>query len=126
MNYSSSSEFDRELKSLAKKWRSLYDDFKPVKKTLPLLYVQQDHETDEEFRVRRDQFFNNKRATILQTTEEGKELVKMRLDCASLGGKDILRLVFVYVRDGDTLTFIELFSKNDKKREDAHRIKKYL
>ena len=126
MNYSTSSEFDRELKTLSKKWRSLPNDFKPVKKSLPLLYTIQPDETDENLRMRRDQFFNNKRATILHTTKDGIEIVKMRLDCASLGNKDMLRLVFVYIMQGDTITFIELYSKNDKQREDQVRIKKYL
>jgi hypothetical protein len=126
MNYSTSSEFDRELKTLSKKWRSLPNDFKSVKKSLPLLYTIQPDETDENLRMRRDQFFNNKRATILHTTKDGIEIVKMRLDCASLGNKDMLRLVFVYIMQGDTITFIELYSKNDKQREDQVRIKKYL
>ena len=126
MNYSTSSEFDRELKTLSKKWRSLPNDFKPVKKSLPLLYTIQPDETDENLRMRRDQFFNNKRATILHTTKDGIEIVKMRLDCASLGNKDMLRLVFVYIMQGDTITFIELYSKHDKQREDQVRIKKYL
>ncbi len=126
MNYSTSSEFDRELKTLSKKWRSLPNDFKPVKKSLPLLHTIQPDETDENIRMRRDQFFNNKRATILHMTKDGIEIVKMRLDCASLGSKDMLRLVFVYIMQGDTITFIELYSKNDKQREDQVRIKKYL
>ncbi len=124
MNYSTSSEFDSEFKSLSKRWRSLPSDFIPVKKSLPLLYAAQADETEENLRVRRDQFFNNKRATILHTSEAG-EIVKMRLDCASLGNKDMLRLVFVYVREGNTIKFIELFSKNDKSREDVNRIKRY-
>jgi len=126
MNYSTSSEFDRELKALSKKWRSLSNDFKPVKKSLPLLYTIQPDETEENLRMRRDQFFNNKRATILHATQDGIEIVKMRLDCASLGNKDILRLVFVYVKYGETIEFIELYSKNDKQREDQSRIKKYI
>jgi hypothetical protein len=126
MNYSTSSEFDRELKALSKKWRSLPNDFIPVKKSLPLLYATQPDETEENLRMRRDQFFNNKRATLLHTTEAGIEIVKMRLDCASLGNKDILRLVFVYAKYGETIEFIELYSKNDRQREDQSRIKRYL
>jgi len=125
MNYSASSEFDSELKALSKKWRSLPNDFIPVKKSLPLLYAVQADETEENLRARRAQFFNNKRATILHTNEAGIEIVKMRLDCASLGNKDILRLVFVYAREGNAIKFIELYSKNDKSREDLNRIKKY-
>jgi len=126
MNYSTSSEFDRELKTLSKKWRSLPKDLITVKKTLPLLYIIQPDETEESLRLRRDQFFNNKRATIIRTTKDGIEIVKMRLDCASLNNKDILRLIFVFANYGETIEFIELYSKNDKQREDQSRIKKYL
>lgn len=126
MNYSTSSEFDRELKTFSKRWRSLPNDFVPVKRSLPLLYAIQPNETEESLRLRRDQFFNNKRATILYTTKDGTEIVKMRLDCVSLGNKDILRLVFVYAKYGETIEFIELYSKNDKKREDQSRINAYL
>jgi hypothetical protein len=37
-----------------------------------------------------------------------------------------LRLVFVAIVNADTVTFIEIYSKNDKSREDAQRVKKYL
>lgn len=126
MNFSTSPEFDRDLKSLIKKWRSLADDFIPVKKTLPLLYSVQADETEADFRARRAQFFNNKRATILQTTDNGNEVVKMRLDCVSLGNKNVLRLIFVYIKKGDEVVFVELFTKNDKNREDSRRFSRYV
>ncbi|HEV7951759.1 MAG TPA: hypothetical protein VGO98_00060 [Candidatus Saccharimonadales bacterium] len=125
MNFSSTPEFDKELKTLKKKWRSLPDDIDLVKKALPLLYKLQDDESGVELQLRRDQFFNNKRAAILQSTD-GKEVVKMRLDCASLGNKDAARLVFICIKSEDTITFTELYSKSDKNREDTARIKKYI
>ena len=126
MNFSTSSEFDRELKRFSKSWPSLKADFNPVYKTLPLLYTIQDNETDFDLRLRRRNFFNNKRATLLHTIESGAEVAKMRLDCKSLGNKDVLRLVFVYIKKGETIEFIELYSKTEKSREDQQRIKSYL
>lgn len=123
MNYSQTSEFERELKAFAKKWRSIPDDLKKVQVLIENLYIKQ-KEVDLE--AYREGIFNNKRAAILQVTDDGREVVKMRLDCASLGSKDILRLIFVYVKQGDTVTFIELYAKNDKSREDVRRISKYL
>lgn len=125
MNFSTTAEFDSELKKLSKKWRSLKTDFGPIYKTLPLLYSLQGGEKDDDLQFRRDGFLNNKRATILRT-DNVAEVVKVRLDCASLGGKDILRLVFVYIKNVETITFVELYSKNDKQREDQSRIKKYI
>jgi len=126
MNYSSTSEFDKELKKLTKDWRSLPKDLELVIKTLPLLYVLQGDESETTLQLRHEQFFRTKRATILKTTDDGKEVVKMRLDCVSLGSKDIIRLVFVFDRDAHTITFIELYAKNKKENEDQARIKKYL
>ncbi len=126
MNYNTSSEFDRELKKFTKNWPSLRTDFNPVRKTLPLLYELQENEVEADLKLRRDNFFNNKKAAILKTVENKVEVVKMRLDCASLGNKNLLRFVFVYVKINQTITFIELYSKNDKQREDQSRIKKYL
>jgi hypothetical protein len=126
MNFNTSSEFDRELKRFSKSWPSLKTDFTPVYKTLPLLYAVLENETDIDLRLRRSNFFNNKRATLLHTIGAGVEVVKMRLDCKSLGNKDVLRLVFVYIQNGDTIEFIELYSKTEKSREDQQRIKKYL
>lgn len=126
MNFSSTPEFNRELKTLSKKWRSLPNDIEVAKKTLPLMYQLQNNETPDVLQMRRDGFFNNKRATVLQTTDDGKEVVKMRLDCVSLGSKDIVRLVFVCVKSADTIMFVEIYAKNIKQREDQSRIKKYL
>ena len=126
MNFSTTPEFDRELKRFKKSWPSLDTDFDSVYKTLPLLYTLQDNEIDADLKIRRDGFFNNKRATILHPNQDGSEVVKMRLDCVSLGNKDILRLVFVYVKSDDKTNFIELYSKKDKQREDQSRIKKYF
>ncbi len=128
MIFSTAPEFDRELKNFTKKWRSLKTDFDSVYKTLPRLYEIQPKETVDELKQRRLEFFNNKRATILNDAVAGKELVKMRLDCASLGDKDMLRLVFVfvYIKIAGEIKFIEIFSKNEKSREDIRRIQKYL
>jgi hypothetical protein len=126
MNYNSTPEFDKELKKLTKDWRSLPKDLELVKKTLPLLYVLQSDESATALQLRHVQFFRTKRATILKTTDDGKEVVKMRLDCMSLGNKDMVRLVFVCVQDAHTITFIELYAKNKKENEDQARIKKYL
>lgn len=54
------------------------------------------------------------------------EVIKMRLDVQSLGASDKARLIFVAVRDKQSITFIELYAKNEKAREDTTRIKKHL
>jgi hypothetical protein len=122
MNFNHTPEFTRDLKKLAKKWRSLPDDLQRAQLIIRRLYVDAPDVNRNELRKA---FFNNKQATIL-TSDESFEVVKMRLDCASAGSRNMLRLVFVYVCVGDEVTFVELFSKNDKNREDAHRYRPYI
>src|SRR5690606_306397 len=115
---------EKELKKLTKKWRSLPDDLAAAQKQIVNLYVEQADVDDlQEYRAA---FFNGKRAAILQTIGDDCEVVKMRLDCASIGTNSKVRLVFVAVYVDSTVTFIELFAKNEKAREDRQRIKRYL
>ena len=122
MNYSEDSEFKKEFKRFSRKWRSLPQDLKIAKNVLETLYS-----TSDEYDATKAHkaFFNGKRATILHTSST-YEIVKMRLDCASLGNKNLLRLIFTFVHTERGITFIELYSKNEKPREDESRIKKYL
>ncbi len=124
MNFEQAKEFQRELKALAKKWRSLPNDLLDAQKQITDLYIGQGD--DDKLLEYRAAFFNGKRATILTTTPQGKEVVKMRLDCESLGTSDKLRIVFIAIRSDNSIIFIELFAKNQKTREDTQRIKKYL
>ena len=128
MNYNFTPEFNKELKKLAKDWRSLPEDIELAKKALPLLYLRQGDEPEDALQLRHDQFFLTKRATILKKTDDGKEVVKMRLDCRSLGTKDIVRVIFIAIRYSDNIRFVELYAKNSKNkdREDQARIKRYL
>jgi mRNA-degrading endonuclease YafQ of YafQ-DinJ toxin-antitoxin module len=120
MNFETSEEFEKDLKASQKKWRSLPNDIELVKQVIEPLYTDRKDVNRAELRKA---FFNNKRATILLQTDE-QEVVKMRLDCVSLGTKNILRLV--YIRTGETVTFVELYSKSDKSREDDSRYNLYL
>lgn len=111
-----SKEFEKELKALTKKWRSLPKDLMIAEKVIDIIY-----NNEEQKRL----YFSSKKATVL-INKEGKEVVKFRLDCASLGSKDILRLIFIFVVKDKFMTLIEIFPKNEKNREDLHRIEKYL
>lgn len=124
MNFDQADEFKKELRKLQKKWRSLPSDLQKAEKRIIDLYIDQDNSDNlAEYRAA---FFNGKRAAILQSLNDGREVVKMRLDCASLGSNDKIRLIFIAVRKADAVIFIELYAKNQKDREDNSRIKKYL
>jgi hypothetical protein len=122
MNYDECSEFSKELKQFTKKWPSLPKDLEKAKDAIETLYVPNDEFDIDELR---QLFFGGKRAAILHTSEDC-EIVKMRLDCASLGKKELLRLIFVFSRATRAVTFIELYAKNEKSREDEKRIRKYI
>ena len=123
MNFSETPEFQKDVKRLAKKWRSIPGDIEAVKPyLLPLYEFRAD---DVEVSVYRRDFFNGKRAAILHTTST-YEVIKMRLDVATLNRSDKVRIIFVAVKTEGTIRFIELYAKNEKDREDTKRIKKYL
>lgn len=50
----------------------------------------------------------------------------MRLDVAAVGRSGKVRIIFVAVKTEAAITFIEMYAKNQKEREDTKRIKKYL
>jgi hypothetical protein len=69
-------------------------------------------------------FFDGKRATRLKQARS-YEVVKMRFDCSAPGAQGKLRLAFVFLKTATSIQFLELYSKNDKPREDAGRIEQY-
>jgi hypothetical protein len=122
MNFSEAPEFARDVKQLAKKWRSLPGDINDAKAAIEPLYVEQPGVVIDEYRKL---FLGGKMATIIYE-DDANEVVKMRLDCESLSTNSKLRLVFVYVKTMDGITLMELFNKADKPREDTKRWQQYL
>lgn len=123
MNFSETPEFKKDVKRLSKKWRSIPMDIEAVKPyILPLYTHQTDEVTANEYRRA---FFAGKIAAILHT-QEGVEVVKMRLDVADLGRSDKVRIIFIAVKTNDTIRFVELYAKNEKSREDSSRYRSYI
>lgn len=123
MNFEQVPEFQKDLKKLQKKWRSLPSDIKYTEPRIEALYTGDSEQELAEFRAA---FFNGKRATILQALDDGREVIKMRLDVESLASNDKVRVIFIAVRLDKTIRLVELYAKNEKSREDWGRIKKYL
>lgn len=122
LNFDEAPEFQKDVKRLRKSWRSIPNDIERVKLVIRRLYVPVDGVDIKEFR---ELFFATPRATIVSSSES-YEIVKMRLDCASLGNDKKTRLVFVAVKTQDTICFVELYAKNEKSREDSARIRRYI
>lgn len=120
MNYSRVPEFEKDVKVLKKRVRSLEGDLERAKHLIEALYGHPDTEQTE-FKKR---FLAGKKATILTKTG-AVEVVKMRLDTDTDSYRGKLRLVFAVAVDKAEVSFIELYSKNDKPREDQRRLRRY-
>ena len=119
MNFDQTPEFQKDLKRLSKKWRSLPQDIEDAQLLITDVYA--DNEQQE---LVRQKFFDGKRATKLVPGDV--EVVKMRLDVAALGTNNKVRVVFVAIIAKSSVVFVELFAKNEKEREDPKRYKDYI
>ncbi|MEI6238213.1 MAG: hypothetical protein WCP15_01605 [bacterium] len=100
-------EFERELKKLSKKYRSLPHDLK-----------------DFEDILRSDPCGVGKGFVIIHSSPACK-IVKARLACESLQNKN-MRIIYAYHKDRIEFMYIELYSKSEKANEDKGRIMRYL
>ena len=102
-------EFQKDLKHLLKKYRTLNDDLLVVMKVL-------NDEPDESppFSFRIDN-------TGIETC-----IIKIKkIACKALKGRGVnsgLRLIYAYFPEEYKIIFIELYHKNDKEKEDRQRI----
>lgn len=120
MNYSRVPEFEKDVKALKKRVRSLEGDLERTKHLIEALYGHPDAEQAEFKKL----FLAGKKATILTKTG-AVEVVKMRLDTDTDSYRGKLRLVFTVAVNKAEVSFIELYSKNDKPREDQRRLRRY-
>ena len=109
MNFDELAEYKKDLKSLIKKYRTLHDDISVVKKVLE---ITPDEKPPFSFRL------DN---LGLETC-----VIKVKkIACKALKGRGVfsgLRLIYAYFPDNQKITFIELYHKNDKEKEDRKRI----
>lgn len=102
-------EFQKDLKGLLKKYRTLNDDMDVVKKVLE---VFPDERPPFSFRI--DDFG-------LETC-----VIKVKkIACKTLKGRGVnsgLRLIYAHFEKEQKIIFIELYHKNDKENEDRQRI----
>jgi mRNA-degrading endonuclease RelE of RelBE toxin-antitoxin system len=102
-------EFEKDLKILSKKFRTLKDDLEVVKSVLELMPLER-----PPFSFRIDNLG-------LETC-----IIKVKkIACRSLKGRGVnsgFRLVYAHFRHEQKIVFIELFHKSDKENEDRNRI----
>ncbi len=102
-------EFQKDLKNLLKKYRTLYDDLNVVKQVLT---TAPDARPPFSFRI------DN---LGLETC-----VIKVKkIACKAIKGRGVnsgLRLFYAHFEAEQKITFIELYHKNDKENEDRERI----
>lgn len=126
MNFNEVPEFKKDVKALRKRVPTLKADIERIKVRIESLYVRGDDMTEADLVEYKTQFFSGKVATILPGSTPGVEVVKMRLDSDTDQYRNKLRLVFTVIKQNDNVLLVELYSKNDKPREDSKRINKYI
>ncbi len=122
MNFEQTPEFKKDLKALAKRVPTIASDVKRVRSKVEALYIESPEYNLVEYRK---QFFSSKKAAILPGSTDLIEIIKMRLDTDTPQYRQKLRIVFVAIRQNDRILLVELYSKNNKNREDISRIRKY-
>lgn len=109
MKFDELNEFQKDLKSLLKKYRTLNDDLAVVKRVLE---ISPDERPPFSFRI--------DHLGISTCVIKVKKIA-----CKSLKGKGVnsgLRLIYALFPEEQRIVFIELYHKNDKENEDKHRI----
>ncbi len=109
-------EFDKDLKKLLKKYRTLEEDIKVFENTALKMYHKLNVEYDG----------------ILPIANLGIECPKIykvkKFACKALKGKGVqsgIRIIYAYFPDDDIIEYIETYHKNDKENEDHVRIFQY-
>lgn len=109
MNFGRLPEFQRDLKYLIKKYRTLNDDLEIVKKVLEV-------NPDE-----RPPFSYHIDNLGIETC-----VIKVKkIACRALKGRGVnsgLLLIYGYFKEEQKIIFIELYHKNDKENENRERI----
>lgn len=102
-------EFNKDLKNLLKKYRTLNEDLEVVKKVLEVTPQER-----PPFSFRIDNLG-------LETC-----IIKVKkIACKALKGRGVnsgLRLIYAHFEAEQKITFVELYHKNDKENEDKQRI----
>lgn len=107
MKFKETSEFQRNLKRLKKKYPSLDEDLAEFKKVI------------SRFPLGRGKHF------AMLTEKAGVKIVKARLFCRYLKG-DSLRITYAYCEAEQWLEFIELYAKFKQEVENEALIRDYL
>ena len=113
MEFTTLAEFDKDLKHLLKKYRSLNDDLEEVK---TILKKKPDERPPFSFRI--------EGLGITTCVLKVKKIA-----CRALKGRGVnsgLRLIYAWFEEEIRIVMVELYHKNEKEAEDRERILKHF
>ena len=109
-------EFQKDLKKLLKRYRTLEDDLETFTQTVLKLKHKQNAET----------------SAIVQISDLGILIPKIykvrKFACKALKGKGAMsgiRIIYAHYEEEDIIEFIEMYYKEDRENEDRERIFRY-
>ncbi len=108
-------EFDRDLKKLAKKYKSLFDDIAVLEKALSTVRIEPIRDTP--------------RISNLGVKYENYPVYKVRsFRCRMInkGLRSGFRIIYYDDIKSDTIHLIQMYYKSTTENEDSERIKKFL
>lgn len=107
-NFNELIQFQKELRRLFKKYRTLKEDLERFKRVLEIYPTG-----------------IGKNFVIIYSSPNLK-IVKAHLACRALRHNHSLRIIYSYLEKEQQIEFIELYFKGNKENEDRERIKEYL
>ncbi|MDR2646100.1 MAG: hypothetical protein LBC04_02935 [Holosporaceae bacterium] len=118
MKYLTDSRFEKELRTLAKKFRSLPEDFEILKRfSIEFFHAADAKGSNSIFKIEgccNDRF---------------ESYIIKKVACKSLKGKGCksgIRITYVLDKHLNTVIFMEMYFKADKKIEDKERLKEFI
>lgn len=117
IKYHAIDPFQKDLKKLLKKFRTLEDDLETVKRNAIELYHLKKIDNQSIFPM---QGFCTETIQICKVKKFACKTIKGR------GSKSGIRVIYAFHCQNYKVDLIELYFKGDKKNEDRERIKKYL
>ena len=117
LRYDSTAEFDKDLKRLSKRYRTLSQDLETLKRNaIELLHLQH--------------IDNHACLAIPGCVIEGVSAYKVKkFACRSLKGKGAqsgIRITYIYFSTENRILFVEMYYKGDQENENRQRIIDYL
>lgn len=109
MEFETLPEYDKDLKKLLKKYRTLTNDIEDVKK---VLRIRPNAQPSFSFRI--DGL--GIESCVIKVKKIASDNFKGR------GSNSGFRLIYAYFQETAKIVFVELYHKNDKENEDRERI----